>query len=176
MIPDSDVGFSQENHPVSRRFPFTDLGLLHLMERKNRHETVQKHTEGTRGAVGTSTRAVAGALTSKPQPLLLLRGHILPCCRQHAQKLQKPQLLISKETKMHGFAQVHHLTPAWLSICAVLSKLLTQSAPSPLRDVPCKMTTRHTSLAAAIVVAQQLDGVALHTVHLIAKVTVSVDW
>ena len=38
------------------------------------------------------------------------------------------------------------------------------------------MTTRHTSHAAAIVVAQQLDGVALHAVYFIAKVTLPVDW
>ena len=45
-----------------------------------------------------------------------------------------------------------------------------------LRDVSCEMTTMYTSLGAAIVVAQQLDGVALHAVHLIAKVTLQVDW
>ena len=37
------------------------------------------------------------------------------------------------------------------------------------------MTTRHTSLAAAIVVAPQLDGVAVDAVHLIAKVTLPMD-
>ena len=39
-----------------------------------------------------------------------------------------------------------------------------------------EMTSRHSSLAAAVVVAQQLDGVALHAVQLIAKVTQLVDW
>ena len=39
-----------------------------------------------------------------------------------------------------------------------------------LRDVPCEITPWHTSLA-----APQLDGVALHAVHLIAKVTDPVD-
>ena len=34
---------------------------------------------------------------------------------------------------------------------------------------------RHTSLADAFVVAQQLDGVALRAVHLIAKVTLPMD-
>ena len=48
------------------------------------------------------------------------------------------------------------------------SKLITQSAPS-------EMTTRHTSLAAAIVVAPQLGGVALDAVHLIAQITLPMD-
>ena len=43
------------------------------------------------------------------------------------------------------------------------------------RDVSCEMTTRHTSLAAASVVAQELDGVALDAVHLIAEVAQSMD-
>ena len=42
-----------------------------------------------REAVGTSTRAVACALTSKPHHLLLL-----PCYRLHGQKSQKPQLFL----------------------------------------------------------------------------------
>ena len=37
------------------------------------------------------------------------------------------------------------------------------------------MTTRHTSLVAAIVAVQQHDGVAFHAVHLIAKVGFPVD-
>ena len=41
-------------------------------------------------------------------PCCSLRGHIHPRFRQHVQKVQKPQLLSSKETKMHSFAQVHH--------------------------------------------------------------------
>ena len=45
-----------------------------------------------------------------------------------------------------------------------------------LRYVSCEMTTKPASLAAAIVVAPQLDGVAHHAVHLIAKVTQPVDW
>ena len=32
--------------------------------------------------------------------------HVHPCCCQRVQKLQKPQLVISNETKMHSFAQV----------------------------------------------------------------------
>ena len=43
------------------------------------------------------------------------------------------------------------------------------------RDVSCEMTTRHTLLAAAMVVAQELDGVALDAVHLIAEVALSMD-
>ena len=39
-----------------------------------------------------------------------------------------------------------------------------------MRDVSCEVTPRHTSL-----VARQLDGVALHAVHLIAKVAPPVD-
>ena len=38
----------------------------------------------------------------------------------------------------------------------------------------CEMTTRHTSPAAAIVAVEQHDGVALHAVHLIAKVALPV--
>ena len=41
--------------------------------------------------------------------------------------------------------------------------------------MPCEMTTRRTSLAAAIVAVEQHDGVALHAVHLIAKVVFLVD-
>ena len=41
-----------------------------------------------------------------------------------------------------------------------------------LRDVSFEMTP----LAAAIIDAQQLDGVALHAVHLIPKVALQVDW
>ena len=42
-------------------------------QEESRHQTVQKNkTQRCREDVGTSTRAVACALTSKPQPLLLL--------------------------------------------------------------------------------------------------------
>ena len=118
------------------------------------------------------------------------RGHVHPCCcrrfdkqatsppswthpPQHAHKLQKPQLLISKETKMHGFAQVHHRhlhgsasAPSCRSCSHSRRRLhcrpATEMKPrhqeetpgkkSVFRDASCKMTTRHTSLAAAVVV------------------------
>ena len=160
------------------------------MDKKNRHETVQNHTKDTRGAVGTPTRAVACSSASKPQQLLPLRRHIHPCCRQHVQKLQKPQLLTSKETKIHSFASVRHrhlhgsasapsrrsCSHSWRRRrCRPATEMKPRRQRDSkrdketfLRDGSFEMTTRHTSLAFAIVVAQQLDGVALHAVHLIA--------
>ena len=141
-----------------------------LVDRKNRHETVQNHTKDTRGG----------------------RGHVHPCCRQDVQKLQKAQLLNFKRNKNAQLRSSAPSTPAWLSICAVSPKLLAQ--PSPLlssdrsealpserlkkrqlekKNLSCE---RHTSLAVANVVAQQLDGVALRAVHLIAKVSLPVEW
>ena len=47
--------------------------------------------------------------------------------------------------------------------------------PNNWERLSCEMTTKRTSLAAAIVVAPHLSGVALRAVHLIAKVTLLVD-
>ena len=49
--------------------------------------------------VGTSTRAVACASASKPQPLLLLRGHPPALSPARSKITENPQLLMSKETK-----------------------------------------------------------------------------
>ena len=86
---------------------------------------------------------------------------------QHVQKLQNSKLLISKETKPTTSLKCTS-APAWHSICTVSSKLITVGDASPSerfkkrqleRGLSCEMTTRHTSLAGAIVVTPQLDGV-----------------
>ena len=58
-------------------------GFLCLDDRKREDIKLfkTKKTQHCRGTVGTSTRAIACALASKPQPLLLLHGHT-----QHVQK------------------------------------------------------------------------------------------
>ena len=85
-IPDSDVVFFffHENQPVSRRSSFTALGflLLRLMDRKNRHETLENNTKDSNlswrpccclrfskqatapSFTDTSTRAVASTFKS----------------------------------------------------------------------------------------------------------------
>ena len=70
------------------------LGFLRLMDWKNRHETVRnkQKTMNSRGAVGTSTRAVACALGSKPRlPPPPRHIHLLSPARSN---FSKPQLLI----------------------------------------------------------------------------------
>ena len=52
-----------------------------------------------------------------------------PCCCQHVQQLQKTAPQQKQNAQLRSSAPS---TPAWLSICAVSSKLLTHSAPSPL--------------------------------------------
>ena len=119
---------------------------------------------------------------------------------QHVQKFQKPQLLTSKETKIHSLSQVHHRhlhgsasAPSRQGCshsrrrrrCRPATEMKPRhqrdsrrdnlKKETVLRDVSCEMTTRHTSLTVAIVVTPQLDGVALHAVRLIAKVTLPVD-
>ena len=114
---------------------------------------------------------------------------------------QKEQLLISRETKTHCFARVRHRhlhgsasAPSRRSCphsrrrrrCRPATGMKPRhrrdsrrdnlKKKTVLQDVSSEMTTRHTSLAAAIFVAQQLDGVTHHAVHLIAKVTLRVDW
>ena len=123
--------------------------------------------------MGASTRAVASTFTNY-------------------KKNTGPYFKGNKDPQLRSSAQP---TTACLDVS---SKLITQSALSPLsssdrneaspserfkrqlekkeRDVSREMTTRHTSLAAAIAVASQLDSVALHAVHLIAKATLPVDW
>ena len=64
--------------------PFASLGFMRLMDRKNRHVTVQNQTKNTRGAVGTSTRAVASTFKNY---------------KNHSSLFQKKQ-------KTHSFARV----------------------------------------------------------------------
>ena len=71
-VPDSDVVFP-ENKLVSRRStPLTFHGDFCVSTMgKGRHQTIQqKKPQHCRGAVGTSTRAVACAVASQPQLLL----------------------------------------------------------------------------------------------------------
>ena len=161
-VPDSDVVPFPQNIPVSRRS--TPLPFL-------RDFCVSTTAlPWGRWHVHQCCCLRIGKQATAPSP-----PSLHSCCRQHVQKLQKPQLLISEETKNAQLRSSAQSTPAWLSICAVSSKLLTQSAPSPLsssdrhdaspserfkkrqlekktvlRDVSCEMTTGHTSLAAAI--------------------------
>ena len=65
---------------LSRRILFIcDLCLLRLNDKKrSRHQNDRKNkTQHCRGAVGKSTRAVACAFASEPQPF---SEHIHPCC------------------------------------------------------------------------------------------------
>ena len=169
--------FSRENQPVSRRSSITAWGFLGRTDMKL--FTMTQKTTNSRGAVGTSN------------PCCCLRFSKLTTAasRQHVKKCQKPQLLISKETKTHSFAQVHHRqlhgsasAPSRRSCshsrCHRRCRPATEMKPRHQRfqkrqlekkRLSCEMTT-------VIVVAQQLDGVALHAVHLIAKVTLPMDW
>ena len=110
-------------------------------------------------------------LWARPPVLLPSRSKITKTTAPHFKRNKNPQLRSSAPP-----------IPALLCICAVWSKLLTQLAPSPLsssdrneaspserfknrqlekrtvlRDVSWEMTMRHTPLAAAIVVAPQLE-------------------
>ena len=96
--------FYAKTQLFSRRFSFTALVLLRLRTVQN--NTTDHEFSWGRGHVHPCY-CPAPQQASKPCPSFPWR-YIHPCCRQHVQNVQKPQLLISKETKMHSFAQVHH--------------------------------------------------------------------
>ena len=116
---------------------------------------------------------------SGQKPFSWGRGHVHPSCRLCTVKRNKKHTLsVSKVTKIHNSAKVHHRHLHSCPMFTGSSKLITASAPSlpsrtvkergernrsTLRDVPGEITTNHTSL-------EQLDGVALHAV------TQPVDW
>ena len=98
--PDSDVTFPG-NKPVSQRSPqltFQCDFCVSMIRREPTSDCSKEQNTACRGALGTSTRAVACALTSKPQPLLLLhstgavastiksRNHRR--CRRHGQRIK----------------------------------------------------------------------------------------
>ena len=88
-VPESDVFFSQKktslSHDGLRRPRSFGISVSTIGRETTSSYSKEKKPTALRGAVGTSTRAVACALASKPQPLLLFHGHIHQCCCQHVQ-------------------------------------------------------------------------------------------
>ena len=98
--PDSDVSFPG-NKPVSQRstpLTFQCDFCVSMIRREPTSDCSKEQNTACRGALGTSTRAVACALTSKPQPLLLLHstGAVASTiksrthrrCRRHGQRIK----------------------------------------------------------------------------------------
>ena len=108
--------------PVSRRStPLTFFRYFCLNDRNRADIRLFKRNKNSI-AVGQWARPPALSLCFDKQATAPSDPSLHPCCRQHVQKREKPEQLRSSAPS----------TPAWLSMCAVSSKLLTQSAPSPL--------------------------------------------
>ena len=111
-VSDSDVVLFPQQHTCLTTVCAAHVpsGFLCLDGRKRDDNKLfkRKNPQHCRGAVGTSTRAVACALASKPQPLLFLHGHNLPCCRPHLQKSHIPRAVACtvRSRKNRSFSSV----------------------------------------------------------------------
>ena len=100
-VPDSDVVlFQQEtslSHDGLRRSCSFEISVSRRQEERETtsSSSKEKDQQHCRGAVDTSTRAVACALTSKPQPLLLLHVAL------HSARVARPSVLSPASFKSH---------------------------------------------------------------------------
>ena len=78
-VPDSDVVFSGKTK-MSYDRPRRSRSCVSMIGRDDTKLPNRKNPQHCSGAAGTSTRAVACALTSKPQPLLILHSTRAVAC------------------------------------------------------------------------------------------------